>query len=305
VPDTATSTTAIDLSRLPPPSFIAVPSYEAIRTEIIDFIQSPEILPEFDATVESDPAVKIIEILAYRELLLIKKFNDNALKVMLAYATDGDLDQIGARLNVERLVLDPGDPDAGIDPTYESDDAFRERIQLAPESFTVAGPEAAYIYHARSADATIRDATAIEGTPGQVIVTILSSLGDGTADEDQIAAVEERLGVVAGNRVRPLGDEVIVQSAEIVTYVIEAQLTVYSGPDQTVVLSASQASTESWLDRGGKLGLDAVRAAISAAMFVEGVQNVNLIHPAADVAVDKTQATKCVGVNITVVGLGE
>ncbi|MES2042596.1 MAG: baseplate J/gp47 family protein [Pseudomonadota bacterium] len=305
MPDIATSTTAIDLSRLPPPTFIAVPSYEAILAEVIAYVQSPEVLPSFDATIESDPAVKIVEVLAYRELLLIKKFNDNALKIMLAYATGGDLDQIGARLNVERLVLDPGDPDDNIDPTYETDDAFRERIQLAPESFTVAGPEAAYIYHARSADATIRDASAIEGEPGQVIVTILSSLGDGTADADQIAAVEDVLGVVAGNRVRPLGDEVIVQSAEIVTYVIEAQLTVYSGPDQTVVLAASQASTEAWVNRGGKLGLDAVRAAISAAMFVEGVQNVNLIHPAADVVADKTQATKCVGVNITVVGLGD
>lgn len=305
MPDTATSTTAIDLSRLPPPTFIAVPSYEAIRAEIVAFLQSPDFLPSFDATVESDPAVKIIEVLAYRELLLIKKFNDNALKILLAYAEDGDLEQIGARFNVARLELDPGDPDNNVDPTYESDDALRERIQLAPESFTVAGPEGAYIFHARSADATIRDASAITGDPGQVIVTILSSLGDGTADGDQIAAVEARLGVVSGNQVRPLGDEVIVQSAEIVTYTIEAELTVYSGPDQTVVLAAAQAGEAAWVARGGKLGVDANRAAINAAMFVEGVQNINLIEPAADVVVDKTQSAKCVGVNITVVGLGD
>lgn len=302
MPDYANTTTAIDLSRLPAPTFIAVPSYEALLAENIAWLQG--VLPEFDATVESDPAVKILQLLSYREQLRIKAFNDDALKTMLAYSTGADLDQIGARLNVERLLLDPGDPDEGIDPTYETDDAYRYRIQLAPESFTVAGPEAAYRFHVLSADATIRDATATSPLPGQVLITLLSSLGDGTADADQIEAVEERLGVVSGNRRRPLGDEVIVQSAEIVTYVIEAQLTIYSGPDATVVLAAAQASLATWLERGGLLGVDAPRAQITAALVVEGIQNVNLIQPAADCIVDRTQSAKCAGASVTVAGVG-
>jgi phage-related baseplate assembly protein len=189
-----------------------------------------------------------------------------------------------------------------VDPTLEEDADFRRRIQLAPESFTCAGPESAYVFRALSADATIRDASATEGDPGQVVVTLLSRLGDGTADEDQIEAVEAVLGVVAGNMVRPLGDEVLVGSAEILTYEIVAHLTLFSGPDETVVLAAAQARLDAWLANSGKLGIDAVRAAINAALFVEGVQNVSVIAPAADVVVTKTQAAKCVGVNVTVAG---
>ncbi|WCM29193.1 baseplate J/gp47 family protein [Sphingomonas sp. QA11] len=305
MPEYANTTTAIDLSRLPAPSFLAVPAYETILAEIIAYLQSPEILPEFDATVDSDPAVKIVQVLAYRELLRIKAFNDDALKVMLAYSTGADLEQIGARLNVARLVLDPGNPANGIDPTYESDDALRLRIQLAPESFTVAGPEAAYRFHAMSADATIRDVSATSPQPGQVLITLLSRLGDGTADADQIDAVADMLGVVSGNRRRPLGDQVIVQSADIVEYQIEARLRLYSGPDEVLVLAASQLAVNAWLADSGMLGVDATRALINAAVVVPGVMNVELVHPPADVVVDRTQSAKCVGVQISVIGLGE
>ncbi|XHF77136.1 hypothetical protein R3J27_08275 [Xylella fastidiosa subsp. multiplex] len=47
--------------------------------------------------------------------------------------------------------MDAGDPSKGIPPTMESDAAFRRRIVLAPEGYSVAGPEGAYIYHAISA----------------------------------------------------------------------------------------------------------------------------------------------------------
>ncbi|NIK10165.1 phage-related baseplate assembly protein [Xanthomonas arboricola] len=100
---------------------------------------------------------------------------------MLAFATGTNLDHLGALLGVARLVLDPGQPENGIAPTYESDVAFRRRIQLAPEGFSVAGPEGAYIYHALSAAADVMDASATSPAPGQVLVTVQSRTGDGAA----------------------------------------------------------------------------------------------------------------------------
>lgn len=44
------------------------------------------------------------------------------------------------------------------------DDRFRERIRLAPERLSVAGPEEAYVYWAKSADASIADVKAISET---------------------------------------------------------------------------------------------------------------------------------------------
>lgn len=298
----ASTSTAIDLSRLPAPTVVEQLSYEEIFQAYIDALTAPDMLPEFDATVDSDPAVKVLQVAAYREFLIRQQFNDRIRQCMLAYATGSNLDQLGALLNVARLVLDPGDPANGIDPVYEENDAYRERIQLAPESFSVAGPETAYVFHARSADATIRDASATSPAPGEVLVTLLSSVGNGTASADQIDAVEEVLAVVRGNTKRPLTDLVSVASAVIVPYQIRGQLTLFDGPDEGVVLAAAQASLNAWLAKAGKLGADATRAAITGRVMVEGVQNLNLIEPPADVIVDETRSAHCVGVNLTVVG---
>lgn len=297
----ASTSTAIDLSRLPAPTIVEQISYEDILQAMIDRVTV--LLPSFDATVDSDPAVKVLQVAAYREMLIRQQFNDRARQVMLAFARDSNLDQLGANFNVERLVLDPGDPQQGVDPVYEDDDAYRERIQLSPEGQSVAGPDTAYIFHARSADATIRDASAISPVPGQVLVTILSRNGNGAASPEQLDAVSAVLGTVAGNQVRPLTDQVIVASAEIVNYTIDAELTFFSGPDQALVLATAQRNLDAWLAKSGKLGVDAVRAAILAALFVEGVQNVRLTSPADDVVVNPTQSAHCAGAIVSMGGV--
>lgn len=304
VSSTSPSSSAVDLSRLPAPTVVEQLSFESVLAEIIAFLQQPDVLPEFDATVESDPAVKLLEVMAYRELLIRAAFNDRARQVMVAYATGSNLDHLGALLGVPRLVIDEGDPDQGIDPINEEDDPYRERLVLAPDGFSVAGPDLAYVFHARSADGTIRDASATSPAPSQVVVSVLSATGDGTASNAQLDAVRERLGVISLNKVRPLTDEVIVQTAEIVDYVIQAELTIFRGPDPTVVLANANTSLNAWLAGAGKLGMDAPRAIISAKLAVEGVQNVHLVLPAADVETDDTQAAHCAGINVTVAGLG-
>ena len=55
----------------------------------------------------------------------------------------------------------------------ESDEAFRERIQIAPESFSVAGPKEAYKYFARTASSDIID-VAVIGPPDTDYVEVLA-----------------------------------------------------------------------------------------------------------------------------------
>ncbi len=298
--DTATISNSVDLSRLPPPSVVEQLSYETILGEIV--AKLTELLPEFDATIDSDPAVKVLQVAAYRELLLRQQFNERARQVMVAYATDSNLDHLAALFGVERLVVEPADPVTGAAAIMEENEDLRQRVVLAPESYSVAGPESAYVFHARSADASIRDATASSPAPGEVLVSILSREGNGIASADQLDAVREVLGTVSGNKVRPLTDYVTVASASIVDYTIDARLTLYSGPDETVVLAAAQASLRAWLAQSGGLGIDAVRAAIIAAVFVEGVQNVALVAPAFDVVTNPTQSAHCAGFSVTVAG---
>ncbi|WP_299948510.1 hypothetical protein [uncultured Microbulbifer sp.] len=152
----ANTFTAVGPSRLPEPDVVEALDFGSIFGAMLSDLQGRD--PTFDALTEADPAYKILEVAAYRELLLRQRVNNAARAVMLAYAEDEDLDQLGALFGVQRRVLDPGDPQNGIDPTLESNTEFRRRIQLAPEG--------AYIYHALGADPGVLDASATSPGPG-------------------------------------------------------------------------------------------------------------------------------------------
>lgn len=297
--DTATFT-AVDLSRLPAPTIVEALSYETIYAAMLATLQA--LLPEFDATVESEPAVKLLQVAAYREHLLRQRVNEAARAVMTAYALGGDLDNLGALVGVARLELDPGNPDLDIPPTMESDVDFRRRIVLAPEGFSVAGPEGAYIFHSLSADPDVLDASATSPSPGEVVITVLSRIDDGTASAGLIDIVDAAL---SDEDVRPLTDHVTVQGAEIVEYEVTAELRTFSGPDGSVVLAEAQSRLDNYVAASHRLGRDITRSGIFAALHAEGVQNVTLTEPAADIVLDRTQAGWCSAVSITHVGIGE
>ena len=76
------SFSGVDLSRLPPPTVIEALDFETIYAEALGQFQT--YFPGFDATVESDPVVKLLQLFAYRELVLRQRVNDAARAVMPA-----------------------------------------------------------------------------------------------------------------------------------------------------------------------------------------------------------------------------
>jgi len=292
---------SVDLSRLPAPQVVEALDFETIFASMLaDLLVR---LPTFDATVESDPALVALEVAAYRELMLRQRVNDAARAVMPAFATGADLDQLAALLGVARLLITAADPLNNIADVFESDDDLRRRLVLAPEGYSVAGPEGAYIFHALSSDARVLDASAISPNPGEVLVTILSRTGDGAAPADLVAVVAAYL---SDEMRRPMTDFVTVQSVSIVPYAIEAMVLTFSGPDPAIVLAASRARLDDYVARSRRLGRDVTRAGVIAALGgVEGVQNVLLTSPAADVVIDSTQAAFCTGIAITSGGVAE
>lgn len=293
--------TAVDLSRLPAPSVVETLNYEAIYAELLESLQA--LVPDFTATVESDPAVKLLQVVAYREMLLRAHINDSARQVMLAFATGTNLDQLAALFGVARLLIAAADPDEGTEAVYESDDDLRSRVLLAPEALSVAGPEGAYIFHARSASGDVLDASATSPNPGDVLVSILSRIGTGAASAGLIATVDAYL---SADMRRPLTDHVIVASAQIVDYVVTASVKTFVGPDSAIVMAASRARLDDYIARSHRIGRDITRAGLIAAIGgVEGVQNVTLTAPAADLVISRTQAARCTAVNLTYGGTAE
>jgi len=292
--------TSVDLSRLPAPNVIEVIDFETILAEMLADLRERD--PTFDALVPSDPAFKILEVAAYREMLVRQRVNDAAKAVMLAYAQRADLDQLGALLGVARLVIDPGNPDEGIPPTMESDEDFRRRIQLSPEGFSVSGPEGAYVFHTLSADAAVLDASVTSPTPGTVVVSVLSRDGNGAASQALLDTVAAKL---TSDDVRPMTDFVTVQSAEIVEYEVDATVYTFAGPDSTVVLAEAEANLRRYVDESHRMGRDVTLSGIYAALHVGGVQRVVLAAPLADIVISRTQASFCTGITVTHGGIGE
>lgn len=294
--------TAVDLSQLPVPTNVEQLSFETIFADMLADLIARD--PSFSALVESDPAYKILEVCAYRELLQRQKSNEDALGTMLAYAVGADLDQIAGNYGVARLLVQAGDPDA-IPPTqdiYESDEELRRRVVLSTEGYTTAGSVGAYLFHALSASGDILDVAVTSLTPGTVNVAVLSRTGTGAAPAETLAAVVAALNA---EKVRPLCDTVKVESANIVNYSIAAVLTTYPGTGQSQVLEAAQASLAKYTGAMRKLGLDITRAGIIAALFQPGVQNVSLVSPTSDVVIQWNQAGNCTAATVTIGGTNE
>jgi len=292
--------TAVDLSRLPAPDVVEPLDFEAIFSAMLAKLR--ELDDTFTALIESDPVYKALQVAAYRELLIRQRINDAAKAVMLAYAQKSDLDHLGALLGVGRLQLAPGDPDRGIPPTMESDTDYRRRITLAPEGFSVAGPEGAYIYHALSASSQVLDASATSPEPAHVVVTVLSRKGDGTATADLCAAVAT---AVNADNVRPMTDEVTVQSAVIVPYEVKGTITTFAGPDSAVVLAESRKRLDAYVAESHRIGRDITMSGLYAALHCDGIQRVTLTSPAGDIAIDRTQAPFCTAVELHYGGVDE
>ncbi|MCA5919224.1 baseplate assembly protein [Pectobacterium brasiliense] len=287
----------IDLSLLPAPDVVEALDYETLYAERKAMFIALFPAEQRDAitrtlALESEPLTKLLQLSVYHELLLRQRVNEAASANMLAYAAGSDLDQLAANVNVQRLLITAEDTTAlpPVEAVMESDADLRTRAQQAFEGLSVAGPTAAYEFHARSADGRVADASAVSPSPAVVTVTVLSREGNGSASDELLQAVGAALNA---ENVRPVADRVTVQSAAIIPYDITATLYFYPGPEAEPIRITAEARLQTYITAQHRLGRDIRRSAIFAALHVEGVQRVDLVSPAADIVLDKSQASYC------------
>ncbi|WP_299371315.1 baseplate J/gp47 family protein, partial [uncultured Kiloniella sp.] len=204
-----------------------------------------------------------------------------------------------------------------------NDNDLRRRTQLAPEAFTTAGSEGSYVFNALSAGETpnrvtitspdperivltyyfpgdgfsakIKHASAISPNPGEVLVSVLSRDGDGTTDAATLQAVTEHL---TGDYVRPLTDQLTVQTAQIVEYDVTATLYLYDGPDLELVKAEAETRFMAYATARHALGEVVTQSGIDAALQVAGVQKV-VLTGWADVTTTAEQAPFCTNLDLT------
>lgn len=272
---------AVDLTGLTPPDIVETLVYEDILEALKDDCVARMEAMGVDYNVqmlESDPVVKVLEVAAYREMLLRARVNDAARAVMLAFAQKSDLEHLGVYYGVERQVLTPAT--ATSPATYEPDTRLRQRVQLAPEALSTAGPEGAYIFHAMSLDPSIKSVQVYTPQPGEVHVLPLVDTGNGLPSASLLSRIRVRLGE---EDIRPLTDMVFVRSPTIVSFDVVVNLSIAEGPDPILVKSASLASINAYLSSRHKVGTSVKMSGLIAAAMTPGVEDVDLVSPISDI----------------------
>lgn len=185
--------------------------------------------------------------------------------------------------------------------SVETDEEYLVRILAAPEAFTT-GTRGAYAFHARSVSQTIIDVDVDnpmdeQGEPigGKVDITLLTK--DGQPTTDLITTVQH---YVRDEKRRDLCDVVTVKPPVVTYFSVTAELVLLAGADKNRVLARAESELGNYLSvQRQKLGLDIVPLAISAALKVDGVYNVNLSSPTLTV-IPKNGFAVCESISLTV-----
>lgn len=185
----------------------------------------------------------------------------------------------------------------------EGDDEYAERIRLAPNSFSVAGPEKAYVYHAKSVSPAIIDVKVDSPTPGEVDVYVL--LTDGTLPtSDTLEQIEAYL---SAEEIRPLTDYVVVKAPTASNYEIE--LHYWISQEDSSKAAQIQADVEAAVEQyrlwqQTKIGRDITPGKLLQLVFAAGANRVDdsTMKPSAWKKLESMQVAQCTGVKVVYEG---
>ncbi len=183
----------------------------------------------------------------------------------------------------------------------ETDDQLRERIRLAPNRFSNAGPVKAYKFFAASASPLIIDVAVPEqpAVPGTVRVYPLVEGLSVTPSEilDAVAAV------LNADKIRPLSDTVEALSPTAVDTAIVVNLTLYESATQEDVVPVVEAALAAFRDGRRKLlGQDVVINQIRTLAMVAGVYDAAVPTPSANIVITETQFANITSITVNVTG---
>ncbi len=275
--------TLSDLASLPTPAVIETLSFETIFSELQAEFQSR--YPDYSALLASDPAVKLLEVAAYREVLLRNRINTAAKASLLAFATGSDLDHLAAFYGVTRLM-------------DETDEALRLRTRQRIIGFANAGGAAHYRYWALSASPEVADVEVDSPEPGRVRISVLAKGEEQTVLDAVLDAVR---AVVLRDDIRVLTDTVEVVPAVLIPITVAARIWLY--PDTPMAaLDAIEARFKEALAAQSGLGWDLTPSWVIGELQRPGVHKVELMSPTVDIRANANQAVRLIHLNLEFAG---
>lgn len=275
-----------DLAALPYPGVVETLDIEAIvasmRNDLV--ARFPAIAGVID--LESEPARKLIEVFAYREVLLRARINDAARQRMLAFAAGSNLDAIAAYYGVARF-------------DGETDASLRRRTQLAPEAMPHGGTVGSYKFLAlQAAFPDLKDVGVVARGRGHIDVVLLGNTGQGSVPSEVIEKVRAKLLADDG---APVTDVVTVGGAKIVPYAASFTVHVALGQDPLSVRANALAALQSYVAERHRIGVTVAASGLWRAAHVANAERVEAISPVADISVKPDEAPFCTAISVNVV----
>lgn len=265
------------IKQLPPPEFISR-DVSTITNEIIQMYESLANKKLYPAQADR----VFIDVIAYREMLLRSAINETGKQNLVAFASGVMLDYLGQFFGVTRL--------AG-----ESDDNLRERIRLAPETYSTTGSRRAYIYHAMTADERVIDAEAInvDNRVQVYVLTDTESVPDELIDKVQKAVNDDKH--------RPLSDYVTTFPAIAHPYELMVELVVQADTNRTELEKQVHSQLDALVHKlRSKLGLFVVPSQIIQAIQHSSIEQIIIKEPSQLISVLPYEYALCTQMNITI-----
>jgi len=176
----------------------------------------------------------------------------------------------------------------------EDDADFAERIRLAPNSFSVAGPRKAYIYHTLSVNPGIIDVSVTSPNPGDVYIMPLMEGGELPTAELRAEILEH----LSGDDIRPLTDHVVVSEPGTVDYTIRVDYWISrenAAKSASIQADVAAAVEQYRLWQQSKIGRDITPGQLIANVINAGAARIDssTFSPSAFVELDADEVAQC------------
>ena len=160
----------------------------------------------------------------------------------------------------------------------EDDESLADRIYLAPANYSVAGPEAAYIYFTKVAYPGVEDVRVTSPEECEVDIRVTGP-GGTLLSEEVLQRIEDYINSA---EVKPMTDRVTVGSPSVSTFNIE--FTYYINRSDVAVVSTIQSAVSDAVDeyiawQSGKIGRDIEPNKLIEFVMAAGAKRVTVTYP--------------------------
>ena len=188
----------------------------------------------------------------------------------------------------------------------EADEDYAERLRLATNSFSVAGPEKAYIYHTYSVNPAIIDVSVYSPDPGIVRIYPLLKGGELPSDDvlDQVEAY------LSSDTIRPVTDYVKALAPSVKEYdiVLEYWINKNDATKAEAIKAAVTAAVEEYRTwQQTKIGRDITPDILIGKVMAAGAARIDFstLSPSAWVELTAYEVAQCASVTVNYKGTKE